>query len=421
MSTTPINLFVVRVYGKILPEDAFVDIEFDKSDGIETLLFQLLSRGEAEWDIEDVILIDKFGRKILSIDDAEDVSFYDESISAFPVVEAWLLAKDVVEVNSVCSTVIPDAPPDIAGYASDLEGFIQPVYCLADLPFKLCGHCRKYFDESLLMPSGNAFSGQLQAFHCDIQKVLEIGFAPPHVSSELEVQEEVMKAWSTNTSPITLYLKRKLLTAALDQLRTSTTTTTTTTSNPNAHREAQQFCSRIDSTARNILVYEDEQQQEAARQHIDFDKVLEYAEDFLVKSNAHPISSNQQESFINNINNNSAIAHSNSDSNSTSTVVTTALELSRNAGVPIPKGVAALEERALLSGLMRWFKVDFFKWCNKPRCDNPNCNAPPGKMEGVGTVEPSTEEKQIGKTKSIFIFYVLIFKVDVISCTTQLS
>jgi hypothetical protein len=59
--------------------------------------------------------------------------------------------------------------------------------------------------------------------------------------------------------------------------------------------------------------------------------------------------------------------------------------------------VRRLEETALLVGLMRWFKLDFFKWCNKPRCEDPACDAPPHKMDALGAAEPTPEEKNIGE------------------------
>jgi hypothetical protein len=152
--------------------------------------------------------------------------------------------------------------------------------------------------------------------------------------------------------PILLYLKRRLLVEALAQLRMN---------HPNIQQssEYQQFRARIESTARSVLVYEDAQQQEAARQHIDFDKVVEYAHE-------------HKEAAL--------------------------------AKLALPDGTSAtfaqrheMDDRALLVGLMRWFKLDFFKWCNKPQCDNPACRAPPGRMEGAGMVEPSLEEKNIGE------------------------
>ena len=53
-----------------------------------------------------------------------------------------------------------------------------------------------------------------------------------------------------------------------------------------------------------------------------------------------------------------------------------------------------------MHGLLRWFKLDFFKWCNKPGCENIYCSAVPevnpSSMEGVGTERASATEASDG-------------------------
>lgn len=54
------------------------------------------------------------------------------------------------------------------------------------------------------------------------------------------------------------------------------------------------------------------------------------------------------------------------------------------------------EDEAVLRGLLRWFKHDFFKWCNKPDCTNINCSFKATRMEGIGGRAPTEHEKEIG-------------------------
>lgn len=55
---------------------------------------------------------------------------------------------------------------------------------------------------------------------------------------------------------------------------------------------------------------------------------------------------------------------------------------------------------AFMHGLLRWFKCDFFKWCNKPGCENVYCSAVPdvnpSNMESVGTERAYTTEATDG-------------------------
>lgn len=48
----------------------------------------------------------------------------------------------------------------------------------------------------------------------------------------------------------------------------------------------------------------------------------------------------------------------------------------------------------LMHGLMKWFKRDYFKWCDRPSCSNIECGAKPSRMEGAGVVAASVEEQQ---------------------------
>lgn len=47
---------------------------------------------------------------------------------------------------------------------------------------------------------------------------------------------------------------------------------------------------------------------------------------------------------------------------------------------------------AELKALMTWFKRDFFRWCQKPKCDT--CGKGGKSVRGVGTAPPNEEERR---------------------------
>jgi hypothetical protein len=49
------------------------------------------------------------------------------------------------------------------------------------------------------------------------------------------------------------------------------------------------------------------------------------------------------------------------------------------------------EDVSFLHGLLKWFKRDFFKWCNKPECATPQCGGKGPSIEGMGAVQSSGE------------------------------
>ena len=47
------------------------------------------------------------------------------------------------------------------------------------------------------------------------------------------------------------------------------------------------------------------------------------------------------------------------------------------------------DDVAFMHGLLKWFKCDFFKWCNKPDCPTPLCGGKGVQMDSRGGVQAS--------------------------------
>jgi hypothetical protein len=357
-----LSMLHLTVFSPLLDVES-TTVDFDPDDGIDTLLYQFVSvcSSDTDLDIAQLLLLDRHGREITTGDDILEVKFKQpvevDGSGGEGVVSAelWCIAKSSVDPSKFCTACLPELPPrGTPGYANDVEGLIQPCYSLMGTPYNICACCTKYFDADLIEQTT-----RLQTFRCDIKQLVDVGIAAPSAKDHLpEGVKELTLVSGTVPYPVVLYIKRVLLDRALKQLRNHS-------QKGAPSREQQQFGSRIESTARAVLVYEDPRQQEVARRHIDFDKVRAYAEEHLAAI-LPPL-----------------------DGDTTNQQPAEAGDLTAERRI--------LEDKALLVALMRWFKLDFFKWCNKPACDNAACRAPPGRMDGVGMVEPSAEEKSVGE------------------------
>lgn len=339
-------------------------LEFDSDDDIDTLLYQIISVSGKEIEPTNLVLLDKHGRDLVAVEDLSDVKYKQEHSGAANMkdtyyAEVWCVTKDSCDTLKLCTSCIPELPPtNTPGFAVDIEGLIQPVYSLVGTPYSVCGRCQQFFDMSLLTTK----VAGLQGFQCNMRQLVEIGFAPPAAAEQAQLPEDI-RTFTASSYPVVLYLKRQLLDRALAQLRSRPSSSGR--SQEQHQQQLQHFQSRLASTARAVMVYEDPKQQAVALQHIDFERVRAYSEEHLAGSLAQATDARTQEP----------------------------LSLTEERRV--------LEDKALLAGLMRWFKCDFFRWCNKPQCDNPLCGASPGRMDGIGAAEPSAEEKSVGRWLSM--------------------
>jgi len=140
--------------------------------------------------------------------------------------------------------------------------------------------------------------------------------------NSLDILTKENTSTSYDVNPSNIYLRRKLLNHAISLLPNPFINEDyDDTFNSN---DLKKFVKQLKKGSELVQRYEDATQQKLARSIIDYELVNYYAQEFLEK---------------------------NKDSQST-----------KNE-----------EDVALLAGLLRWFKSDFFKWCNKPECTNKEC------------------------------------------------
>jgi len=213
----------------------------------------------------------------------------------------------------------------------------------------------------------------LRSFQCDIFKLIDAEDFLPYVVAEQLIMEKMDYAADDDSeqqvggdlpSPLLLCLKRLAFNNALDQLRDWHTRGEC---NPERleylEGKIEKFRSRIEKSADQVMLYEDAEQQQIARQYVDYDRVLEYAEEFCGMEVA--------------------------------TMTSTAKELQ------------VIHEKSVFMGLMRWFKHDFFEWCNKPGCCNHSCSkhlqtSQMNKLPEMGT--PSPDEISLGSASRVELY-----------------
>eukprot|EP01038_Epipyxis_sp_PR26KG_P015916 gene15916-21592_t len=220
------------------------------------------------------------------------------------------------------------------------NSILQPSFNMIDMGMRLCGRCRLFLDSSLLKPEV-AINTPIPSFTCQCQQIIELEMAFPGAKEQYEQEKSEYFRFDPE-GPIFLFIKRKLLNDALVQQKQILNSNSFSNSDP-----VRQFNARIDSGIRTIMVYEDPLQQSLAREAIDFEQVHHYTMEFI----EHKINNNE---------------------------------------------VIPSHEEAVIVGLMKWFKLDFFKWCNKPNCTNESCALKPSNIESLGGTEPNETERTVG-------------------------
>jgi hypothetical protein len=160
-------------------------------------------------------------------------------------------------------------------------------------------------------------------------------------------------------------------------------------------QHTENFKARVRGGSKTVMVYEDPEQQRRARAAVDFVKVDIYAKEHL--SGKTPTTRTGNDSS-NSSSSSSGSSSSSSSSSSSGSGSDTSEDLSSYS--------TADEEEAFLVGLLKWFKVDFFKWYH-PRCKNPasQCVFIGGSIENRGVEQPNQQERDEGWAGRTELYY----------------
>jgi len=307
--------------------------------------------------------LDSVGRQVadsVSLNDLIKESSSSDRYNA-DIIQLWMVPQYNLEIKSHCSASIFDV------FELNL---VQPCYQLAGTDYKVCSRCSAFLSDEMFTQHNEL---SLRSFQCDIFKLIDAEDFLPYVVAEQLIMEKMDYAADDDSeqqvggdlpSPLLLCLKRLAFNNALDQLRDWHTRGEC---NPERleylEGKIEKFRSRIEKSADQVMLYEDAEQQQIARQYVDYDRVLEYAEEFCGMEVA--------------------------------TMTSTAKELQ------------VIHEKSVFMGLMRWFKHDFFEWCNKPGCCNHSCSkhlqtSQMNKLPEMGT--PSPDEISLGSASRVELY-----------------
>ena len=211
MSTCGNSLTVIA---RKIGNSATSEIEYDPSEGIEVLTYQLLSLMS---DCEgDPTAIDYAGRVISCDEDITDVVEsiqYSHGKELKRIVNLWYLDSKYSKLGEICSRMVVSSTVKERNGSTDInsaaESIIQPCYRIVDTPFQLCERCAKLFDSSLLVCD----STELNCFTCESDKAIETGLCYPDSASLLEIEKTEI---SHIASTLQLFIKRKLMCRAFE-------------------------------------------------------------------------------------------------------------------------------------------------------------------------------------------------------------
>lgn len=200
---------------------------------------------------------------------------------------------------------------------------------IIDTNFDICYYCRKYFDPSLIVNNTQV----LGKFSCRSAEAISFGLA---WTTEAPSNQELALAL-----PVTKHLKNNLLDMAI--LHQSVHM-----NNTDAFMNEKSMDDRLTSGYQTVKVYEHLDQQNAAREALNYPKIHQYALEFVREGQA--------------------------------------------------------EDLSFVKAVTKWFKRDFFTWCNKPKCKNEHCTSTPKDIDSIGMAPPTEEEKRIGWTGRVELY-----------------